>query len=121
MTVVALPVHGHWAADARGEGRSIRVSTHVEKGLVVLSLWRAETCVGTARLFPEDAAGVVAGLADGLAAMAARPQVGSADAARVTDLEARPARLEQQGRPLWRRAVDAVTGWGVRAAVRSGS
>lgn len=121
MTVVALPVHGHWAADARGEGRSIRVSTHVEKGLVVLSLWRAGTCVGTARLSPEDAAAVVAGLTEGLAAMAVRPRIAGTDGARVADLEARLARLEQQGRPLWRRAADAVTGWGVRAAVRSGS
>ncbi|RZU30787.1 hypothetical protein [Blastococcus saxobsidens] len=121
MTVVALPVHGHWAVDARGEGRSIRVSTHIEKGLVVLSLWRGETCVGTARLSPEDAAGVVTGLTDGLAAMAVRPRVVSADAARVADLEGRLARLEHQARPLWRRAADAVTGWGVRAAVRSGS
>jgi hypothetical protein len=120
MTVVALPVHGHWAADARGEGRSIRVSTHVEEGLAVLSLWRGGTCVGTARLSAEDAAGVVAGLTDGLAAMAARPNVESSDAGRVADLEARLARLERHGRPLWRRAADTVTGWGVRAAVRSG-
>ena len=56
MTVVALPVHGHWAEDVRGEGRSIRVSTHVEKGLVVVSLWRGTTCVGSARLSPEDSA-----------------------------------------------------------------
>ena len=119
MTVVALPVHGRWAADARGEGRSIRVSAHVEKGLVVLSLWRGETCVGTARLSPEDAAGVVAGMTDGLAAMAAHPRVVSPDSGRVADLEARLARLEAHGRPVWRRAADAVTGWGVRAAVRS--
>ncbi|NEK87235.1 hypothetical protein GCU60_15950 [Blastococcus saxobsidens] len=119
MTVMALPAHGHWAEDARGEGRSIRVSTHVEKGLVNLSLWRGETCVGTARLSPEDAAGVVAGLSDGLAAMAVRPRIVSPEAARVADLEARLARLEHQGQPLWRRAADAVTGWGVRAAVRS--
>lgn len=119
MTVVALPVHGHWADDVRGEGRSIRVSTHVEKGVVILSLWRGTTCVGTARLSPEDAAGVVAGLADGLAAMAVRPQVVSPDAGRVADLEARLARLERHVRPLWRRAADAVTGWGVRAAARS--
>ena len=119
MTVVALPVHGHWAADARGEGRSIRVSTHVEKGLVVLSLWRGETCVGTARLSPEDAAGVVAGMTDGLAAMAAHPRVVRPDSGSVADLEARLARLEAHGRPLWRRAADAVTARGVRAVVRS--
>jgi hypothetical protein len=119
MTVVALPVHGHWVADVRGEGRSIRVSTHVEKGVIVLSLWRAATCVGTARLSPEDAAGVVAGMTDGLAAMAAHPQLVEPGAGRGADLEARPARLEAHGGLLWRRVADAVTSRGVRAAVRS--
>ena len=118
MTVVALPVHGHWAEDARGGGRSIRVSAHGEKGLVNLSLWRGETCVGTARLAPEDAAGLVTGLTDGLAAMATRPRVVGADAGRVADLEARLARLERQGRPMLRRVADAAGGWAVRKAAR---
>ena len=121
MTVTALPVHGHWAWDARGEGRAVRVSTHVEKGLVNLSLWRGETCVGTARLAPDDVAGLMAGLTDGLATLAARPRVVSPDAGRVADLEARLARLERHGQPLWHRAADALTGWGVRAAARSGA
>ncbi|CCG02281.1 hypothetical protein [Blastococcus saxobsidens] len=119
MTAAVLPVHGRWTWDARGEGRAVRVSTHVEQGLVNLSLWRGETCVGTARLAPDDVAGLVTGLTEGLATLAARPRVVGPDATRVADLEARLAVLERRRQPVWRRAADAVTGWGIRAAVRS--
>lgn len=119
MTAVVLPVHGRWTWDARGEGRAVRVSTHVERGVVNLSLWRGETCVGTARLAPDDAAGLVAGLTEGLATLAARPRVVGPEATRVAELEDRLARLERERQPVWRRATDAVTGWAVRASVRA--
>ena len=52
------------------EGRAARVATHLEAGLIVLSVWRAGACVGTVRLPPQAAADLVAGLADGLAYLA---------------------------------------------------
>jgi hypothetical protein len=118
MTALVMPLRGRWAWDARGEGRAVRVSTHVEAGLLNLSLWRGETCVGTARLAPEDVAQLVTGLTEGLAALAARPRVVGPEATRVAELESRLARLEQRRRPLWLRAADAAGGWAVRKAAR---
>jgi hypothetical protein len=120
MSAVAMPVHGHWAWDVRGDGRAVRVSTHPESGLLNVSLWREDTCVGTARLRPDEAAALASGLTDGLAALAARPRVVGPDAATLADLETRVARLE---RPTptpspWRQLSRAVTGWAVRKAVR---
>lgn len=36
-------------------GQALRVTWHEEAGVVVLSTWRAEECVGTVRLAPEEA------------------------------------------------------------------
>jgi hypothetical protein len=119
MTAVVLPVHGHWAWDARGDGRAIRISTHPEAGLLNLSLWREDTCVGTARLRPDEAATLVAGLTDGLAELAARPRTVGPDAATLAEMEARLARLEERRPAPWQQAVDALTGWAVRRAVRA--
>ena len=119
MTAVVLPLHGHWAVDARGGGRAVRISTHAESGLLNLSLWRDDFCVGTARLRPDEAATLIAGLTDGLAELAARPRTMGPDAATLAQLEARLARLEQRRPPRWRQAADAVTGWAVRRAVRA--
>lgn len=116
MAAAALPVHGHWAWDARGDGRAVRVSTHPESGLLNVSLWREDTCVGTARLRPEEATALVAGLTEGLATLAARPRVVGPDAATLADLEARLARLEEPS--PWRRVTAAVSGWAVRKAAR---
>ena len=119
MTAVVLPAHGHWAWDARGGGRAVRVSTHRESGLLNLSLWREDLCVGTARLRPDEAAALITGLTDGLAELAGRPRALGPDAGTLADLEARLARLEQPRPPLWRQAADAVTGWALRKAVRA--
>jgi hypothetical protein len=118
MRPVALPVHGHWAWDARGDGRAVRVSAHPESGLLNVSFWREDTCVGTARLRPDEVAGLVSGLTDGLAALAARPRVVGPDAATLADLEARLTRLEQPS--PWQRVTTAVTGWAARKAARQG-
>jgi hypothetical protein len=117
MTAVALSAQAHWAWDARGGGRAIRVSTHPERGLLNVSLWREDTCVGTARLRPDEAATLIAGLTEGLAELAARPRVLGPDAAALADLETRLTRLER--RPIWRQAADAATAWAVRTAVRA--
>jgi hypothetical protein len=53
--LVDLPdARSRWFADARG--RSLRATWHPEAGMVVLSLWQADRCVGTFRLSATDAA-----------------------------------------------------------------
>jgi hypothetical protein len=78
VTVVPLPAHGRWARDVRGEGRAVRVSAHAEAGLVTVSLWRDDACVGSVRLAPGKAAELVAGVTEALAHLAA-PQHRAAD------------------------------------------
>lgn len=60
-----------WVNDLRGQGRAVRVSAHTEGGFLVLSTWKADVCVGTVRLLPSEAAELVAGVAEGLARLAA--------------------------------------------------
>jgi hypothetical protein len=121
-TVVRLPVRGQWAWDVRGEGRAVRISAHVESGLVNLSVWRHDTCVGTVRLLPSEVANLMTGLAEGLAQMAREPgdaPDGSDDDARrrLREMEQRLAGLESRvATPGWRRAMPTVAGW-VRATV----
>src|SRR4051794_11343188 len=112
MTVIALPTHGRWAWDARGDGRAVRVSTHAAVGLLNVSLWRGDVCVGTVRLVPDDAATLINALSEGLAELAttAPPGDPAADAAQIQQLEERLTRLEQRP-PAWRRAVGAVVTW----------
>lgn len=120
-TVVRLPVRGQWARDVRGEGRAVRISAHVESGLVNLSVWRHDTCVGTVRLQPSEVANLMAGLSEGLAQLAREPthDVGQdADSPRLRELERRLAGLESRlATPAWRRALPSV-GDRVRGAVR---
>ncbi len=97
----------------------MRVSTHPESGLLNLSLWRDDTCVGTVRLRPDEAATLVAGLTEGLAQLADRPRAVGPDAATLAALETRLARLEEPRPARWRQAADAVSGWAVRRAVRA--
>jgi hypothetical protein len=115
MTVLALPTHGRWAWDDRGDGRAVRVSTHAEAGLLVVSLWRDDICVGTVRLPPGEAAAVAAALTDGLAELADRPAPAPVAAAdRLQALEQRLARLEAPRPPAWRRVPAAVAAWAAR-------
>jgi hypothetical protein len=123
-TVVRLPVRGQWAWDVRGEGRAVRISAHVESGLVNLSVWRHDTCVGTVRLLPSEVANLVTGLSEGLAQMARDPQpefreTSDVDARRLREMEQRLADLESRvATPGWRRAVPAFVGR-ARGTVRS--
>ena len=113
-TVVRLPVRGQWAWDVRGEGRAVRISAHVESGLVNLSVWRHDTCVGTVRLLPSEVANLVSGLSEGLALMTREPGDDAhsgtdADARRLREMEERLAGLEaRMTTPGWRRAWSAV-------------
>jgi hypothetical protein len=111
MTVVRLPVHGRWVWDARGDNRAVRVSAHLRENVVNLSVWRDKMCVGTVRLLPSEAASLVAGLTDGLAELADRPdetpQAGSTDT--LHEMELRLTRLESRlAAPLWRTAATAA-------------
>lgn len=67
---MTLTAPGTWVADPRGEGRGVRVSAHVEAGFLVLSTWKQDTVVSTVRLLPDEAAALIAGLAEGLGLLA---------------------------------------------------
>lgn len=67
MSTAPLIDPTHWFPDQRGDGRGVRVSAHAESGFLVVSTWREGVCVSTVRLSPEQAAGLVAGIAEGLA------------------------------------------------------
>jgi hypothetical protein len=54
-----LPSTGEVFLDARGDGRSLRVSWHPEADLMVLSLWREQTCAGTFRLRVDEVPALV--------------------------------------------------------------
>ena len=77
--VLPLPSHGDVFLDARGSDRGMRVTWHHDAGLVVVSLWRGDTCIGTLQLphdeVPRLIAALTEGLAQGYGADAARRQV----------------------------------------------
>jgi len=89
-----------WVFDQRGEGRAVRVSAHVDAGFLVLSTWKSDACVATVRLLPEEAAQLVANIADGLARLTSPPEreAGEDVGQRLAHLEARLAQLEQGDR-----------------------
>ena len=66
-SVVPLPSRGDVFLDARDSERAMRVSWHHDQGLVVVSLWRADTCIGTMRLHHDEVPRLIAALAHGLA------------------------------------------------------
>jgi hypothetical protein len=106
MTVLALPTRGRWVWDAHDRTRAVRVSTHAEVGLLNLSIWRDDLCVGTVKLSPGEVADLVAGLTEGLARLADEPAPEPADA-RVAVLEERLAAVEARlADPPWRRAAE---------------
>lgn len=118
MTATQIPLHGRWAWDLRGEGRAVRVSTHVEAGLLNVSMWRENACVGTARLSPAEAARLVTGLSEGLAQLAGHPPAANASTnRRMHELELRLARVEAR-QPAWRDTVAASWDWARRLTRR---
>jgi hypothetical protein len=96
VTVLSLPSRSRWVWDARDRTRAVRVSAHAEVGLLNLSLWRDETCVGTVKLMPDEVVSLVAALTDGLARLAEVPPhpPDPAAAARLAAVERRLAELE---------------------------
>lgn len=73
----------------------MRVSSHVEAGFLVLSTWKEDTVVATVRLLPDEAAALVAGIAEGLSRLT---EHGTEDlSVRLAEVESRLAALE--GKP----------------------
>lgn len=69
MTEVSpIPIRGEVVVDARGGARAMRVSWHPEQGVVVMSIWRGNTCVGTVQVESAGVPHLVDVLVRGLAA-----------------------------------------------------
>jgi hypothetical protein len=69
--VVPMPLDTSVLIDARGSGRAMRITWHHEAGdagLVVLSLWHDQECVGSFRLDAADVPALVQTLVEGLGA-----------------------------------------------------
>jgi hypothetical protein len=84
---------GRCIADQRGEGRGVRVSSHVEGGFLVLSTWKEDSVVATVRLLPDEAASLVAGVAGELSRLAEHAPESDLTV-RLAVVEARLAELE---------------------------
>ena len=68
--VSPLPIRGEVVVDARGGARALRVSWHPDHAMVVLSIWRGNTCVGTVQVDSDEVPHLVDVLVRGLAASA---------------------------------------------------
>jgi hypothetical protein len=66
MSVSPLPVKGGVHFDRRNAGRALRVAAHPDQGLVTLSMWRGDICVGTHQLAAEEVPELVRMLAQSL-------------------------------------------------------
>jgi hypothetical protein len=53
--VLPLPSVGEIFTDVRGDGRTMRVSLHADRDVVVVSLWAGSMCRGSFRLSTADA------------------------------------------------------------------
>jgi hypothetical protein len=58
--VLPMPAVGDVFTDVRGGGRTMRVSQHADKGVVVVSFWAGELCRSSFRLSVSDAARLAA-------------------------------------------------------------
>jgi hypothetical protein len=74
MRVVPAPARSAVVRDRDRSTRALRVTTHPDAGLVVLSLWDGDVCTTTLRLDPADAADLVRALTDAAVAAAPRAQ-----------------------------------------------
>jgi hypothetical protein len=52
--VLPIPSPGDVFADVRGEDRTMRVSYHEDRGVVVVSLWAGAQCRGSFRMAVQD-------------------------------------------------------------------
>jgi hypothetical protein len=65
--VVPLPSSGDVFVDAHDPEKGMRVTWHHERGVVVVSLWRGNTCAATLQLAPHEVPRLITALAEGLA------------------------------------------------------
>lgn len=56
VRLAPVPRIGDLFIDARGDGRSMRVSLHPDRAIAVVSLWSSSTCRASFQLPLEDAA-----------------------------------------------------------------
>jgi hypothetical protein len=56
VSLTPVPRIGDLFIDARGDGRTMRVSLHPERAIAVVSLWASNTCRASFQLPLEDAA-----------------------------------------------------------------
>lgn len=99
MVLQAVPMpespSGRWTWEAaRGATRAVRVSPHAPSGLVTVSLWRDDRCVGSLRLSPAEVASLANKLTGALAELATEPVVDPLTGARLAAMEARLTALE---------------------------
>lgn len=73
MNVVPMRAGSAWLGDARGDGRTLRVSSHGEQGLITVSAWRDHVCTSSVQLSPHEAADLIAALSHAVAECAATP------------------------------------------------
>jgi hypothetical protein len=62
--VLPMPTVGDVFRDVRGDDRTMRVSYHRDREVVVVSLWAGAACRGSFRLAADDAGRLVALLSD---------------------------------------------------------
>lgn len=65
----------------------MRVTSHFDSGVFVVSLWNRSACVGTAKLEPNEAARLVSHITEGLASLATVPR--GVDAAESSAIQTR--------------------------------
>lgn len=70
MAIHPAPTRGVVLDGVGTPGRALRVSSHPELGLVVVSIWQDERCVATVRVAEADVPDLVRALADALLAPA---------------------------------------------------
>ena len=66
MSVAPMPLGAEYFLDTRGDARSLRVRWHHEADVVVLSLWRENTCTASFRLPVDEVPALIEALRAGL-------------------------------------------------------
>jgi hypothetical protein len=85
--VLPMPAVGDVFTDVRGDDRTMRVSFHQDRGVVVVSLWAGTVCRGSFRLATDD----VARLVEVLSVIATPGGTGSPDPAETAAAAVQPS------------------------------
>lgn len=89
---------------ADGERSVLRATWHTESGVVVISLWRGDTCVATSHLSPHEAGRLAAFITGGLADIAEEAVFESDRVIAITPRATFRDRLDR-GLDTWRKSV----------------